>query len=252
MDGAAARTPRLPQLDERLQTAYALVPHCALCADIGADHGRLIARLLADGRAERALVSDISADALDKARRRLQRLHLADRATFARADGFEALDVLPDGRADVACVLGMGGDTIARMLLAGRERLSGATLVLGAQTLLPTVRRAVADVGYALAEERLALASGRIYTLMRCVPAAPGARAPDERTLFAGLAPVGRDEPLRERWLSRRLALAQTAAKRMESADRRKDDERLALTRREIACLTEALELERKERGEGV
>lgn len=245
----AARAPRLPQLDERLQTAYALVPPCALCADIGADHGRLIARLLADGRVERALVSDLSPDALEKARKHLRQLRLEHRATFAQADGFDALCALPDGRVDVACVLGMGGDTIARMLLAGRDRLAGATLVLGAQTLLPTVRRAVQDIGYALQEERIARADGRLYVLMLCRPAEPGAEPLSDRELYAGVAPVGGKEPLRELWLRRRLALAREAVRRMESADRRKDDQRLMRTRRELTCLTEALA---DERGEGV
>ena len=64
----------------------ALAQGAQVFADIGADHGRLSAVMLLSG-ARSALVADISAAALEKARKRLHALGLDNRATFAVADG---------------------------------------------------------------------------------------------------------------------------------------------------------------------
>ena len=55
-------------LDSRLQAALLLAQPCGVCADIGADHGRLSAALLQSGRAKQVLVADVSAPSLNKAK----------------------------------------------------------------------------------------------------------------------------------------------------------------------------------------
>ena len=74
---------RAPLLDGRLSAAMALAQGAQVFADIGADHGRLSAVMLLAG-ARSALVADISAAALEKARKRLHALGLDNRATFCR------------------------------------------------------------------------------------------------------------------------------------------------------------------------
>ena len=64
---------RAPLLDGRLSAAMALAQGAQVFADIGADHGRLSAVMLLSG-ARSALVADISAAALEKARKRLHAL----------------------------------------------------------------------------------------------------------------------------------------------------------------------------------
>ena len=90
--------------------------------------------------ARSALVADISAAALEKARKRLHALGLDNRATFAVADGLAALDALKQPP-DTVFVLGMGGETIGGILRRGHTRLGGAALILGAQTDLGSVVR---------------------------------------------------------------------------------------------------------------
>ena len=82
------------RLDSRLHSALLLAQPCGVCADIGADHGRLSAALLQSGRAKQVLVADVSAPSLNKAKILLGGLGLSDRATFAVADGLRALDAL--------------------------------------------------------------------------------------------------------------------------------------------------------------
>ena len=116
---------RAPLLDGRLSAAMALAQGAQVFADIGADHGRLSAVMLLSG-ARSALVADISAAALEKARKRLHALGLDNRATFAVADGLAALDALKQPP-DTVFVLGMGGETIGGILYRGHTRLVGAS-----------------------------------------------------------------------------------------------------------------------------
>jgi tRNA (adenine22-N1)-methyltransferase len=228
-------------LDERLGAAYGMVPPCRLCADIGADHGKLSAALLEAGRAERMLVADISEMALAKARRLLAYARLSERAVFAVADGLDALDALEGEPVDVACILGMGGDTMAGVLQRGAHRLCGATLVLGAQTELPALRQALCDIGYRLREERIAEAAGRAYVLMRAAPATQEEAPYTDRELLLGPCLLREPTDAWERMLRRRTQLLETAEAAMRQAGNHKDSDRLCKAERELTYLREVL-----------
>ena len=187
--GIAKPVPRCPrplQLDARLRAAADWVTPCEVCADIGCDHGRLGATLLLENRCGHLLAADVSAKALAKARECMRSQGLSARVTFTVADGLAALDVLPNGRADVICILGMGGETLAGILNRGYNRLQGAKLVLGAQTELPLVRETLCGIEYQLTAERVVEADGRLYLLMTAEPSCEGMPALTERELLLG------------------------------------------------------------------
>ena len=113
-------------LDPRLSVIAELVGECESYADIGCDHGRLGAFLLQTGRMERAQLTDVSAESLQKARRLIGLLGLSDRVDFRVGDGARALEEPPE----VAVIAGMGGALIARLVREGREYLGDSRLVL--------------------------------------------------------------------------------------------------------------------------
>ena len=170
---------RLPLLDDRLSRAAALFPACAYGADIGADHGRLSCVLLAKGICQRMCVADISPDSLEKARRLLQLHGLEERADFSVGDGLSAL---PQNAQSIA-VLGMGGRTVSKILLDGRDRLRDASLVLSAHTDIPLVRRTLMRIGYRIETEQIARAGRRFYVILRALP---GEEAYSERQMLLG------------------------------------------------------------------
>ena len=233
--------PRTPRLDERLRAAFELVHPCQVCADIGADHGQLSAALLLDGRARYMLVVDRSAKSLMKAQNCLKILGLDDRATFAEADGLDALDFLPGKRIDTICILGMGAETIAGILLRGQERLRGSSLVLGAQTKLPMLRQAVEKIGYRIREERPAHRLGRWYLLMRATPALEEEAAYGARELFVGPCLL-REKPLQGKvFLLHRKRLLLLMIQAMKQAKQDKDQQRLVRLESELRHLENAL-----------
>ena len=153
-------------LDERLALVKSLVPPCSLGADIGSDHGFLPRALLLEGICERMLVTDISAKALRHAEQNLQRAGLTASVRLLVGDGLQALDE----PCQVISITGMGGDTIARILQTGQQRLNGATLILSAHTEPELVRATLQDIGYAIQEERLCLCRGRYYLVWQAMP----------------------------------------------------------------------------------
>lgn len=204
----------LPRLDERLQAAYELFPCCRRGADIGTDHGRLPLHLLASGRVEEMILSDISSLALARGRALLERWGLADRAVFRAADG---LDCLREP-VEAVSILGMGGETIADILAKGFARLEGAELVLSAHTELEKVRQAVAGIGYHLSGEALCRAGGRLYVVMQ---ARLGACAYTEQELWLGPCLMAQRPPLWGEYLAWRLKVTRRALDALGPGDPR-------------------------------
>ena len=234
---------RAPELDARLQAAFEMTPVCDWCADIGADHGRLSARLLSDGRARHMLVADVSEKALSKARARLAWLGLESRAVLAVADGLEALRELPSGASlGAICILGMGGDTIAGILRRGAALLGGATLILSPHTEREWTREAVQAVGYRFEEEKLVQEAGRTYVLMRAVPARDGEPPYTEEELLLGPCLIKDRSALALAFWKRRAELLHGEIAAMERANHEKDADRLARSRRELQSVEEMLE----------
>ena len=226
------------RLDSRLHSALLLAQPCGVCADIGADHGRLSAALLQSGRAKQVLVADVSAPSLNKAKILLGGLGLSDRATFAVADGLRALDAL-NVPAETVFVLGMGGQTLSRILEEGCGRLHGASLVLGAQTDLPLLRQTLCRIR----QEQPVKENRRYYLLMQCTPASDGEPVYDERELLLGPVLLRERPPLWRDMLERRERLLQSAVSSMEQAKTPVDGEQLALYRRELDYVRQALQL---------
>ena len=72
------------------------------------------------------------------------------------------------------------------ILLAGRDKLRGASLILSAHTDLPLIREAVCLIGYHLDREEPCFCAGRYYLVLR---ARPGVRNLTPREIRLGGRP---------------------------------------------------------------
>lgn len=222
-----------PQLDDRLKTACRMASDCKCFADIGADHGKLSSVLLYQNSHRKALVSDISDKALQKARARISWLGLENQVTFSVSDGLLALSET-GFLADTVFILGMGGDTISGILRNGAIFLNGAELILSAHTELPLLRRTVEAIGYRIRDEKLAVAQGRTYLLMRCNASYPCEEPYSETELLFGPCLL-RDKP--SEWkpvLERQCRRLRRAASSMASSSNERDLSRLEQFREEL------------------
>ena len=173
------------QPDARLLLAAEMARCDGLFADIGTDHGRLPAYMLENGLCGSALLCDISAPALDKARALFSQRRLSG--------DFRVFDGMPDAEAESVAVLGMGGDTIAHILRNGQTHFHGAKLTLSPQKDADTVRCAVMETGYHIIRECLVREGGRLYLLMQAVP---GETVYSEKELFLGPCLMAEQPPL--------------------------------------------------------
>ena len=166
-------------LDARLSLAYDLYDPCDLAADIGTDHAHLPAALLQRGRCRHMVLTDLSESALRNARDEMIRLGLTDRVSLRAGDGLAPLTEA----CGMISVTGMGGRTIREILLNGRDKLQGASLILSAHTDLPLIRDAVCRIGYFLDREEPCFCGGRYYLVIR---ARPGVRKMSSREMRLG------------------------------------------------------------------
>lgn len=105
----------MPKLDRRLKVVAQCIRH-RVHADIGSDHGHLLAALLASGRIERGIAIENKKQPFENSRATLEGYS----AEVRFGDG---LAVLHDGEADGLSLCGMGGELIVEILDAAPLRV---------------------------------------------------------------------------------------------------------------------------------
>ncbi|MCK6504044.1 class I SAM-dependent methyltransferase [Myxococcota bacterium] len=174
----------MPTSTARLRALADLVLPDRPMADIGTDHGRLPAGLVAQGRVPFAVGVDLREAPLVAARATARALGLQDdpRLSLRIGDGLSPL--LP-GEVATVVIAGMGGLRILDLLAAAPAVVARLErLVLQPNTDLPAVRAGLGPLGLGLVDEGLLIERGQAFTFL---VAAPGpALAMDEAQLLLG------------------------------------------------------------------
>ncbi len=147
------------KLSNRLAAIAELVPVCNTIADIGSDHGLLPSYLLSSGRVRYAICTDIKPGPLLIARERLDNIGLSEFADFRIGDG---LSVIAAEEAEAVVIAGMGAETIASILDSSLEN-DTRTYILSPMTKPDRLRLHLSEIGFFIADWRIAFDSGRIY-----------------------------------------------------------------------------------------
>ena len=150
--------------DARLLTAAAFVRQGAVFADVGTDHAYLPIYLVATGRVSRAVAADIGEGPIALARANIAAAGLSDRIEAVMTDGLFGLS--EKGITDIT-ICGMGGELISRILQdAPFVKKEGIRLILQPMSRAATLRRYLAENGYAILAERPCRAAGRVYSCL--------------------------------------------------------------------------------------
>lgn len=147
-----------------MRAAAGFVRQGAVFADIGTDHAYLPVFLLEEGKIAHAYASDINEGPLKSAKRHIEESGHADRVTLVLTDGLTGLE--GHGITDVA-VCGMGGELIADILTAAPfVKDSSIRLILQPMTRAAHLRRTLAKEGFAIVDECVTEAAGKLYFCM--------------------------------------------------------------------------------------
>ncbi len=112
-------------LKERLNSVFNEIDKGSVVADIGCDHGKLSARLLQSGIANKVIAVDISKESLEKAIKLKEKLNLENLETRV-GDG---LSVIAENEVDTVVIAGMGGMEIIKILSSSKYTYKKYVLV---------------------------------------------------------------------------------------------------------------------------
>lgn len=155
------------ELSPRLEQIGRMVAPGSVVADIGTDHGQLMAWLGERGILRAGYACDINKKPLDKARRILAELGLSDMVACVQAPGLEGLE---PGSADTVVIAGMGGDLIARILdEAPWVRKHRTRLLLQPMTKPDHLRDYLAREGFCTELENAVVSGKFVYTVFSVV-----------------------------------------------------------------------------------
>lgn len=220
---------RMIQLDERLLAAEALAGRCDRVVDVGTNHGFLPVHMLQSGLCGRAVLCDVSADALERARRTVAAEGLEGKTELIVTDGLQGIEIK---QGDVVTVCGMGARTIAHIL----DENPGCPVVMQPNVEVRLLRRHLEKIGMHIARERIAFAAGRYYVLLRAEPGREAGMSDYEAHIGPALL---RDRPpLFREYLQWRLGVTQRALDGMKIG---RDAEKLRQAQSDVDDVKRAL-----------
>ena len=177
------------QLDERLRAAEELAGRCTRVVDVGTNHGFLPVHMLRKGLCGKAILCDVSADALMRARETVAAEGLEEKTRLIVTDGLKGIEI---SKGDVVTICGMGGDTISEVLAAAPWiKDTRYTLILQPQSAGQALRKYLAEHGFAIEREALAKDGHFFYTVLRAKkgsmpPLSPGQQYASPQLLREG------------------------------------------------------------------
>lgn len=155
------------KLSKRLETILSLVPQ-GTCADIGADHGKLMIALFERDIITHGYAVENKVGPYNRLVKALTEANLID----------DIIPLLSDGIKDVPenihtfIIAGMGGDNILDILKKyPRKTKQIQTLIVDAHNSVPKLREEVSKMGFAIAEEKIIQEDGVFYEIIKFIRA---------------------------------------------------------------------------------
>lgn len=146
-------------LNNRLTAAYELCRDGKVAADIGCDHAQL-ACCLALNKSKSVIASDVRSGPLEAAKRTVRGCGVQN-VTCLLSNGLEKIDY-----ADDVIICGMGGELIAEIVGGCRFTCEDTRFILQPMTKAEVMRKQLYKMGFEIIEERTAVDSGRVYSVM--------------------------------------------------------------------------------------
>ena len=152
------------KLDDRLSAVASLVRNGKRVADIGTDHGYLVAYLVERGICPSGIAADLRKGPLENARQTVIQQGLSDKIELILSDG---LQNIPENTCDDIVIAGMGGNLIAEILeKAPWVKNENINIIAQPMTHAEVLRQYFIDNGFAINEEKTATDGKRYYCII--------------------------------------------------------------------------------------
>ena len=152
------------KLDDRLSAVASLVRNGKRVADIGTDHGYLVAYLVENGICPSGIAADLRKGPLENARQTVIQQGLCEKIELILSDG---LQNIPENACDDIVIAGMGGNLIAEILdkapWVKNERIN---IVAQPMTHAEVLRQWFIDNGFVINEEKTVTDGKRYYCII--------------------------------------------------------------------------------------
>ena len=170
-------------LDNRLKICAEFVSGRGIAVDVGTDHAHLAAELIKSGKCQRVIASDINEGPLESARKTVEKHGISDSVELVLSDGLENVDL--DGVSDIV-IAGMGGETIAEIIISGAIFSDDIRLILQPMSKPELLRKMLYENHFEIVEEKGVEVGDKLYTVICVVPEHENYRLLTEYEALAG------------------------------------------------------------------
>lgn len=155
-------SPRLEKISELIDGSHTM-------ADIGTDHAYLPVSLIACGKAQYAVASDIKQGPIERARKTVEKYNMQGRISLRLGAGLKTVTL--SDNVDTIVIAGMGGLNIAGILNESREVAEAAKLIiLQPMSMVPELRDYIYGSGFDDIREHLAAEGDKLYNIISMKP----------------------------------------------------------------------------------
>ncbi len=188
-------------ITERLKTVAEMIGEPEILCDIGCDHGYLPIYLLQNKKIKKAYACDLRDGPLKTASKNIVAYRMKEQIQTIKSDG---LHELSDIDFDVISICGMGGRLIAQILENDIEIARRAKyMVLQPQSEIPVLRSFLAENGFVINDERIAVEDRRFYVAL----SVSAGKEPncDEISYLLGRKLLGKSDDLTKQYFAKEL-----------------------------------------------
>lgn len=151
-------------MSDRLEMLVDLCPTCNTIADVGADHGKTALLLIKKNKCKHVIATDISPNAIFKAKSLFEKCGMENKASFIIGDGLDPLRQFKN--VDAVLISGMGGETISRILKKDLSELAIPELILSPHTDVQLVQKTIKELEYRFDYECIIEDKKRFYFVL--------------------------------------------------------------------------------------
>lgn len=152
------------KLSKRLKQIANYIDDNTNMVDIGCDHGLLDIYLLQIKKNIKIIASDVNKNALNNAKKNIQKYKLEGQITTILSNGLDEIDTTD---IDTIVISGMGSHTIVGILYNNLKKIKKVKkLVIQSNNDLDFLRYKISKIGYYINKEELVSDAGIIYTII--------------------------------------------------------------------------------------